>query len=654
MFLPREKKIIELLYSTEKPFTIAQIAHQLSLSNKTISNTIKQLKPLLLDFDVALCSKPAVGIWLEADPDNLKALKKIADNSYSRGDDKKIRIAKVLLGNREYQSLEAIAEKTFYSKTTIHRELKNLVLFFKKYGLKLESKKKHGIRVTGEETNIRIVEAELIKLVLQDSTEYKLTNALKNYFSENLLTQIIAAIFLLEDQKGIELPYLSKQGLLIHLAITIDRSKNKQGINFSDEEILNLKNQEEWPLAEFLTAELEDKLQVTLDENECGYITIHLMGACLITKECEDSEKVRAISSIDTTFFQQLKKILSSVEERYNLNFSGNQEFQSRLFLHIKPMMNRLSNGITLYNPFIEEIKKFHSFAYEIATDLSQHIATCFHLTLDENEIAYIAMHIGTFLEKEDSKSYKTKIILVCASGMGTSQFLKARIENRFSEFEIVDVLSSFKTKHLEDSKEYDFILSTVPLNLENEKVIYISPLLSEEDIDKLINLSKTTFLKVNASEPTVLSEFVFPEISLFNQRIQNFEEAIDCLGGQMIDAGYVKEEFISSVLQREEISSTCIGNMIAIPHAFEGQIIKQGIGVLHCQTPISWKNSTNKVKLIFLLGIDSQSSDKFSAIFTEIANIIDCPEKLEAILSVNSFNEFEEIIQKGERYGFE
>ena len=48
-----------------------------------------------------------------------------------------------------------------------------------------------------------------------------------------------------------------------------------------------------------------------------------------------------------------------------------------------------------------------------------------------------------------------------------------------------------------------------------------------------------------------------------------------------MITEGYVDEGFIDSVFERENLSETALGNLIAIPNAFEGHIKKQGIGIM-------------------------------------------------------------------------
>ncbi|MCD2476490.1 PTS sugar transporter subunit IIA, partial [Staphylococcus aureus] len=54
------------------------------------------------------------------------------------------------------------------------------------------------------------------------------------------------------------------------------------------------------------------------------------------------------------------------------------------------------------------------------------------------------------------------------------------------------------------------------------------------------------------------------------NQTVSSKEEAIKLAGQTLIDNGYVTEDYISKMFEREETSSTFMGNFIAIPHGTE------------------------------------------------------------------------------------
>lgn len=54
------------------------------------------------------------------------------------------------------------------------------------------------------------------------------------------------------------------------------------------------------------------------------------------------------------------------------------------------------------------------------------------------------------------------------------------------------------------------------------------------------------------------------------NVSLTDMEEVIRYTGRILVDNGYVKETYIDKMLEREELTSTYIGNQVAIPHGTE------------------------------------------------------------------------------------
>ena len=55
----------------------------------------------------------------------------------------------------------------------------------------------------------------------------------------------------------------------------------------------------------------------------------------------------------------------------------------------------------------------------------------------------------------------------------------------RFSEIDVKKIISLHKL-HDEDLKQYDFIISTVPLDLDESKYLCVSPLLNDGEKEKV------------------------------------------------------------------------------------------------------------------------------------------------------------------------
>ena len=78
----------------------------------------------------------------------------------------------------------------------------------------------------------------------------------------------------------------------------------------------------------------------------------------------------------------------------------------------------------------------------------------------------------------------KTKVVLVCNSGFGTSLFLKKRIEDKLKNIEVVDVVSTKDIKFYDLSK-ISFIISTVKLE-DKQDAVFVNVMLNDEDIQNI------------------------------------------------------------------------------------------------------------------------------------------------------------------------
>ena len=67
MIMPREKKILQLLYNANSNFTSKDLANLLGISSRTIKADIKCLRDELKNSGCSIEAKTGKGIWLEYD-----------------------------------------------------------------------------------------------------------------------------------------------------------------------------------------------------------------------------------------------------------------------------------------------------------------------------------------------------------------------------------------------------------------------------------------------------------------------------------------------------------------------------------------------------------------------------------------------------------
>jgi PTS system mannitol-specific IIC component len=124
----------------------------------------------------------------------------------------------------------------------------------------------------------------------------------------------------------------------------------------------------------------------------------------------------------------------------------------------------------------------------------------------------------------------------------------------------------------------------------------------------------------------------------LLNQEIATKDQAIRMAGELLVKNGYVKEEYIEEMLKREEISTTYIGNDIAIPHGTENaknEVLESGISVI--QVPGGVDFNGEKARIIF--GIAGKDNTHLE-ILSNIAILCSDMENVEKIVAAKTKDE--------------
>ncbi|KKI89201.1 PTS mannitol transporter subunit IIA [Bacillus sp. SA1-12] len=132
----------------------------------------------------------------------------------------------------------------------------------------------------------------------------------------------------------------------------------------------------------------------------------------------------------------------------------------------------------------------------------------------------------------------------------------------------------------------------------------------------------------------------------LLNQKLANKIEAIKATGQILVDRGYVKEEYIDAMFQREELSSTYMGNFIAIPHGTEDAktaVIESGLSVIQVPEGVDFGGG-NIVKI--LIGIAGKG-DEHLEILSKIAIVCSEEENVEKLVQAGSKEEILQLLSE-------
>lgn len=116
------------------------------------------------------------------------------------------------------------------------------------------------------------------------------------------------------------------------------------------------------------------------------------------------------------------------------------------------------------------------------------------------------------------------------------------------------------------------------------------------------------------------------------NQAFDNKEAAIRFCGQMLFQGGYVEEDYIESMIQRNKELSVYMGNFIAIPHgtdAAKEKVIKSGITIVQVPDGVNFGTEEDPQVATVLFGIAGigdehlQIIQKISIFCADIDNVV-------------------------------
>jgi len=260
----------------------------------------------------------------------------------------------------------------------------------------------------------------------------------------------------------------------------------------------------------------------------------------------------------------------------------------------------------------------------------------------------------------ETGKNEIKKIVFACDAGMGSSAMGATIFRKRIKTLDLkIEVTNSSVDTIPEDA---DLVISHVKLverakrNSPNSDHIFIEDFLSDKKIDKLFERLENDMLEklkkkiqIKDISNTQDEKSNLPILSegniILGLESETKEEAIQRAGDLLVKGGYVKENYIQAMLERERVISTYIGMGVAIPHGIgeaKREIKSSGIVVLQYPNGIDFGEGLAYL-VIGIAGV----GDEHLEILSNIAISLEDIELVERLNKTKNKADILEVFQK-------
>ena len=583
-----------------KYHTSLELADILNISDRTCRKYIKILSEILIKKNVEIESKPRFGYLLKDNniSENVlfhNAVKKIPN----RANDRLIYLINKLISEDRYIKLFDVSEEIYTSSKTLSQDLKKVSELLENYNLFLERKPYYGIRLQGNEIDIRnfyidVLEKRLNENDIEDDVKLKIVE-----IAENISINFRG--------KNIKISDISLQNLAISFYVTLNRiDKNYliEDIIENEDELFKVKKGE-------IKACINDlknifNLKKDMSERDVDYLTIRFMTTETMTYS--------SIKNLDVKDIQKLiEDIFFYINVTFKIDLSNDEMLYKNLYTHLIALVIRLRFGIKTQNPLIDDIKKNIPFEYNLSQYVCSRIGEKYSKELSEDEVGYIAviLHMAKEINKRNRKK---NILLICPSGRGISKFLTYTFKNSFSEYlnEInVCGLSDLKYINLD---EIDIVFSLVDDKLNINKPVYkIKYFLNSDDLEDIKKI-------LDDNKEYVNSIFTKELFFHFEEEI-NKKDLISFVSNKFKEYIKFNDDLESLIIEREKLGMTEISEDVAIPHPIHVIPSVNKIAVCLLDKSIKWINNEVKIVLFMLINNSNGENEKIYKLLTKVVN---------------------------------
>lgn len=619
------EKLIKILLDEDDNISAAKLASNMNISIRSVKTYVRNINELYPSCIYSNTSGYSIDKKLA-----IEVLNKETTTLPQTSKERVIYIINKLI--KEPLDAYYLSEILCVSLSTLKTDVTKARKMIEKYDLILQNKN-DILSIDGLETNKR----KLVSSILYKESNvnfvnlYAIQNKFKNidiFFIKDVLVDVFNSnSYFINDY--------SLTNLVLHITIAIDRIKNNNNTTISNESTHSI-DQHEFKLSREICNRLESYFDIVYSDSEVIELAILLMSKTTLLNYKNINEN-NIYDYIDNDVMNLVNKLVASIHSFYYINLSES-EFFIRFALHIKNLLIRSKNSRFSKNPLAQEIKLGCPLIYDAAVFISGIIKEEIGITINDDEIAYIALHIGSTIETQKELKNRITVLLCCPNYYDISITLANSINSHFSN----QLLIKNIVNNLEEIGEYyaDLIISTIPSNTNHPcELIQVNTFLQQSDIYAIENKIKSIKLDREKNEFRVnLQKILSEELFEINLPYYNRSDIIDYTSNKLYHMGYVDENFKARVWERENMSSTAYGNF-AIPHAMKMEAKKTGIYIITSNKPIKW--GEKYVQIVLTMCFNANERYIFNQVFEPITRILTTPENITLLSHCKDYKQF-------------
>ena len=637
---PRLRKILLILLEKDTTMSVQELAERVGVSKRTVQRELEYLGNELDAYGISFESRTGKGVWLSGDTEQKKKLQqelcRSDDYDVSDREDRRKRLLLEILKDKGLKKLFYYADLFQVSEATVSSDLESVEGWLEEHGLKVTRKPGSGTMISGSEGNYRkairvFIEENIDTRTLREAYDISESekpeeisyHSISWIFKEDVLKKVTKCISGMNNRKILSLTESSYVGLVLHITIAINRILKNEIIETKEELLQRMEKDEDFLLAEEIVARLEEEFAISIPEIEKAYICLHIKGAKHQGIEWDGAKTVEIERQ---ELLEMMNEMIDAYDKEAAFVLKQDNEFIQGLLAHLQPTLIRLIYDMKIANPVLEEIKSSYPDIFEKSKNVARVLEKWVQRPVPEEETGFLAVHFGAAMVRMEGKQEnlrRVRVGIVCASGIGISRLMLSKLDKMFKDRLWMETYGKNDITPYIISKT-DFFISSISLKNVDADILWVNPLLNDEDIDKIgQKLYYYERLPRKEQEETLFSTEL-EQINLLAMQIKTiirylevfkvsndvtFGELVEAIARKMSPYGDRQAVIQADIEEREKIASQVFAEFgFALLHTRTKGVMRPSFSVCLTKDGKAFKDPYFKgisVVLVMLLPVD-------------------------------------------------
>lgn len=616
----RQDQLLSVLLRDDGWVTAAHLADAVGVTPRSIRSYVAAL-------NARGAAEPAVesgALGYRAGPGAHAALAR-RDTSETTPRDRLHTLARALVDSPDGVDVFDTAAQLHVSDATVDADLARVRGLLAGTGLALV-RERERVRLDGDEAAQR----RLLSRLAQDEMESGIFSpeafrrALLESSSVDAVGPFKSALVGELGQLGYYVNELAIADVLLHIAIATERVAAGRALGDGPGEITE-------PVAQIsgaLAVLVAEHFGVSLGAGDLAHLARLVLTRVVAPGGAAGAEAVRR--EIDPGVEAAVRDEVAKAARDYDVDIAGD-EFVLRLALHVQNLLRRAEEQAWSRNPLTRDLKSAYPMIFEVAVSIANGLHERLGVPVNEDEIAYIAMHVGGRLERNRHATATLTATIVCPGYYELHELLRSSVDRSLGQ--LIEV-TGVETRVDPDWAGFDtdLVLTTIDPGAPGDHIVRVQTFLTGADIERVQQVAgrirrarRLTRLRDELARYFIDTAFLAPLPDLGEEAL------IRALGQPLIEAGLIDSEYVDGAIARERMSSTAFTDALAVPHALQMTAARTALAVGIADGSVRW--GEGRVQVVVFAAFSESDRAAFQTVFEQLVEVFSERESVARIV---------------------